>query len=379
MITTAVVLLSTMLRPSSAVKPPGSLISIESSIRGANAASTERTPRQRRLFSPTDKCRVVLETPDRFESASAFTKWLLENKYHVVDDDDLSKDGSTVTVLLSGEDCQGIHDTAYISDAYDHGVIEGQMQLPDGVVVSFVETEQRDMKNFIQMASDPSFTCMDTAEECAEKPMDEFYGSYQHPDAIYKRLDTLAKEYPTYVQESSMGKTYEDRDQIMHMLTNYDKVGWQNNKKVFYFCATHPREAVALMSCPYIMENLLNTERGSSNSNFDLPNGLLNEITFILLPMLNVDGVYYVHKYNEDIFALKQAMDNGTLDSSENQVIWDRYYNSKMWRKTMKPNTVRCNEANSWEDVGIFETGEFDFDKCIDEYFGVDLNRNYPR
>eukprot|EP00584_Thalassiosira_punctigera_P011001 CAMPEP_0172546602 /NCGR_PEP_ID=MMETSP1067-20121228/16335_1 /TAXON_ID=265564 ORGANISM="Thalassiosira punctigera, Strain Tpunct2005C2" /NCGR_SAMPLE_ID=MMETSP1067 /ASSEMBLY_ACC=CAM_ASM_000444 /LENGTH=143 /DNA_ID=CAMNT_0013333565 /DNA_START=1 /DNA_END=429 /DNA_ORIENTATION=+ len=127
------------------------------------------------------------------------------------------------------------------------------------------------------------------------------------------------------------------------------------------------------------MENLLSNERDSLDSQFDLPAGLLSHVTFIILPMLNVDGVHYVYKYSEDVLALKQAMDDGTLEESENLEIWKRYYKSMMWRKTMKPNTIRCNDANSWTDVGV--TGrpdDFDKDLCIEEYFGVDLNRNYP-
>ena len=95
------------------------------------------------------------------------------------------------------------------------------------------------------------------------------------------------------------------------MLTNYDKVGWEEIKVVLYSCGMHPRKQVALMTCPYIIENLLLNEQASSESN--LKDGLLNEITFVINPIFNIDGFHFNYKYNSDIHPLKEAIDSGTL------------------------------------------------------------------
>jgi murein tripeptide amidase MpaA len=137
-----------------------------------------------------------------------------------------------------------------------------------------------------------------------------------------------------------MGLTYEGREQYLYTLTNYEKAGWENNKVVFYFCGTHPREAIAYTTCPHIMENLLLNEQSESFSDFNVTNGLLNKITFIILPIFNVDGFYHNHKYNSNIDALKEAMDSSTLASEEITEIWQRFYHSKMQRKSMAPNSI---------------------------------------
>jgi hypothetical protein len=59
--------------------------------------------------------------------------------------------------------------------------------------------------------------------------------------------------------------------------------------------------------------------------------------------------------------------------------IWWRYYLAKMQRKNMAPNTVRCESASSWKDVGDRWTPPpFNATECIEHFFGVDLNRNWP-
>lgn len=113
-------------------------------------------------------------------------------------------------------------------------------------------------------------------------------------------MDHLMMQNPDFVKKSSTGKTYEGRDHTIYKLTNYKKPGWESNKVVFYWCGTHPREATADMGCPNLMKNLLLKAQNGSTSDFKLKNGLLNEVTFVILPVLNLDGLHYNNKYNNN-------------------------------------------------------------------------------
>jgi hypothetical protein len=53
-------------------------------------------------------------------------------------------------------------------------------------LAEFLDAQEKDQELFITYALDPSFICTELAEDCASKSMDEFFGSYQVPDAIYK-------------------------------------------------------------------------------------------------------------------------------------------------------------------------------------------------
>lgn len=48
----------------------------------------------------------------------------------------------------------------------------------------------------------------------------------------------------------------------------------------------------------------------------------------------------------------------------------------------MAPNTFRCENASSWVDVGVvgdtWTPPPFNATECIERFFGVDLNRNWP-
>mmetsp|Transcript_17011 Transcript_17011/g.36655 ORF Transcript_17011/g.36655 Transcript_17011/m.36655 type:complete len:398 (-) Transcript_17011:929-2122(-) len=321
---------------------------------GGATRGISRQGRTRRLLYPSGKRSVLLYTPKGM-SKMEFHHYLTKHGFRIIDDED-SHDEMGVKVFLSQEQ---IHAMA---EDYHDDQVEGMMKLvsddtDDDLEVQFLDGEEADQESFIQMASDPSFICMEGAAECAGKSMVEFYESYQQPDAIFQRLDDLTAQHQGFVRKSSFGKTYQERDQVLYKLTNYDKAGWENNRVVVYICGTHPREAVATMTCPYIMENLLLNEQDESSSDFNLANGLLNEITFIIIPILNLDGFYFCHEFDEDILLLKEALDKGTLGSTENMVLWQRYRKSKMWRKTMKPNNVRCQSASSWDDVGVDPEG----------------------
>jgi murein tripeptide amidase MpaA len=346
-----------------------------SSKHDANAAGP---PKQRRRLHPSGKRYVLLLTPkgtDNDMSTTSFHRHLLEQGFHLVDDEVRQTDQG-VRVLLSEKDIElmrvddyelGEANKLWINGPNENGFFD----------VEFINAQEFDQERYIKYASDPSFYCTDP--NCASKPMDEFYGSYQFADAIFERMDHLMMQNPDFVEKSSIGKTYQGRDHTIYKLTNYKKSGWESNKVVFYWCGTHPREAMAVMGCPYLMENLLLKELNGSSSDFDLMNGLLNEVTFIILPVLNLDGLHYNNKYNSDIFVLKEALDNGTLDTPEMEEIWWRYYLAKMQRKNMAPNTVRCESASSWKDVGDRWTPPpFNATECIEHFFGVDLNRNWP-
>jgi Zinc carboxypeptidase len=107
---------------------------------------------------------------------------------------------------------------------------------------------------------------------------------------------------------------------------------------------------------------------------------------YIFIALFNVDGLdgfYHVHSVDDDIFKLQAAMESGSLDTDENIAIWHRYTKAKLHRKTMAPNTVRCNAATSWVDIGVGvqfldQFPPFNRSYCIEHYFGTDLNRNFP-
>ena len=77
------------------------------------------------------------------------------------------------------------------------------------------------------------------------------------------------------------------------MLTNYDKVGWEEIKVVLYSCGMHPKKQVALKD------------------------GLLNEITFVFNQIFNIDEFHFNCKYDSGIHLPKEAIDSSTLATDE--------------------------------------------------------------
>jgi len=345
------------------------------------------------LYNPTAVTKATNESvEDRTLDGTSYTTvdfhgLLVKLGFHV-SEDSVSNKELGVRVLMHEDQIRDLTSTGFTGltqyqNETDYLLFTDD-DLGNRLYSDIIDDQESAQERYIKMASDPKYLCMEGTETCAAKPKKEFYASYQTVDTIYQRLNNLAGEETEWVRTSSMGKTYEGRDQTMYTITNYANPNWGSNKVVFYYCGTHPRELIATMTCPWIIEQLLEEEKvGSSNSLFS--NGLLNEVTVVILPYLNVDGAYHTHKYNNDIFVLKQALDDGLLDNDENTKLWYKYANARMWRKTMQRNEIRCKAASSWRDVGVAEMDlpdmpQFDSQLCIDwdMFWGVDLNRNFP-
>jgi hypothetical protein len=161
-------------------------------------------------------------------------------------------------------------------------------------------------EHFSTNLGNASFVCQDSAEVCAAS--DGFYDSYQRLAAITTRITSVAAANPTIATISSLGKSYEGRDQTAITI----KKGSAEKPTVFYFCGEHAREWLPVMYCTWMAEQLV--ENGG--------HGLLDQVQFVILPVMNPDGYEYSHTTNN------------------------------MWRKSRQPNPGSS---------------------CI----GTDLNRNY--
>jgi len=95
-----------------------------------------------------------------------------------------------------------------------------------------------------------------------------------------------------------IGQTYQGTD-IMGV-----RLGSDSSKPIFYIhCTIHAREWITTTTCCWIIDNLLNTD----------PEGreILDDIQFIIVPVLNVDGYQYTHN-SERLWRKNRAPNSGS-------------------------------------------------------------------
>ncbi|XP_032219717.1 carboxypeptidase B [Nematostella vectensis] len=127
-----------------------------------------------------------------------------------------------------------------------------------------------------------------------------FDSDYHSLSEIHAEILALAKAYSSVASNFSLGKSYENRDQLAIKI---NKGG--SKKNLFFFnCGIHAREWISPATCMYMIRKILET--GDSDSDVT---DMLDNYEWVILPVLNVDGYEYTR----------------TKD--------------RMWRKTRTPGT----------------------------------------
>lgn len=101
----------------------------------------------------------------------------------------------------------------------------------------------------------------------------------------------------------------------------------------------HAREWVTVSTATYLLNELL-------TSNDPTVQDLAKNFNWVIIPVLNVDGYVYTHKYVSSIDLLTHR-----AASRSNMTILFILFQNRMWRKTRRPSATLC--------------------------FGVDANRNF--
>ncbi|XP_063698946.1 carboxypeptidase B1-like [Culicoides brevitarsis] len=140
----------------------------------------------------------------------------------------------------------------------------------------------------------------------------------------------LEKRYPKTVQVYSGGKSYEDRDIPVVIITNGD--GNMNKNTIVVDAGIHAREWIAPAEALYMISQLA--------ENATAHDAILRTLNWVIMPIVNPDG--YAHTQT-----------------------------ARMWRKTRKPSSSSCfgTDANrnfgfEWGGVGASK------DPCSDTYRG---------
>ena len=118
---------------------------------------------------------------------------------------------------------------------------------------------------------------------------DSFHKRYHNYNEITEYLSETVDRYPNGTSLVTIGKTFEDRDilgiKISHPFN-------PSSHEIILHGAIHAREWIGTASLLYIIDQLT-----SQQSNLD-------KFTWIIIPVLNVDGYIYTHEKNRMWFVL---------------------------------------------------------------------------
>ncbi|XP_043558929.1 carboxypeptidase B-like isoform X1 [Chiloscyllium plagiosum] len=116
------------------------------------------------------------------------------------------------------------------------------------------------------------------------------YESYHNWDQIESWIATIANKNPNLISRLKIGQSYEGRD--IYLLRVGKRTG-SPKPAIFMDCGIHAREWISPAFCQWFVKEAIRTHGTDS-----LLNCLLNELDFLVIPVLNVDG--YVYSWTED-------------------------------------------------------------------------------
>ncbi|XP_011180717.2 carboxypeptidase B [Zeugodacus cucurbitae] len=139
------------------------------------------------------------------------------------------------------------------------------------------------------------------------------FDRYQRYNDITAYLKALAKNYPSRVNLTSIGNSYEKRP--LHTITITNGDGVANKNVILMDAGIHAREWIAPAAALYVIQQLV--------ENYEQNSHLLTNYDWVIVPLINPDGYEYTHTA------------------------------SRLWRKTRKPVARRC--------IGTDANRNFDF------------------
>ncbi|XP_078266014.1 carboxypeptidase B-like [Rhinoraja longicauda] len=111
------------------------------------------------------------------------------------------------------------------------------------------------------------------------------YATYHTWDEIESWTARIAEENPNLVSRMEIGKTYEGRS--IYLLWVGNRTGVEK-PAIFMDCGIHAREWISPAFCQWFVKEVV----GSYNT-VPLINTLLNQLNFLVVPVINVDGYIY--------------------------------------------------------------------------------------
>ncbi|XP_060689991.1 carboxypeptidase B-like isoform X2 [Hemiscyllium ocellatum] len=111
-----------------------------------------------------------------------------------------------------------------------------------------------------------------------------------HKIKIESWIATIANKNPNLISRVKIGQSYEGRD--ISLLRVGKRTG-SPKPAIFMDCGIHAREWISPAFCQWFVKEAIRTYGTDS-----LLNCLLNELDFLVIPVLNVDG--YVYSWTED-------------------------------------------------------------------------------
>lgn len=111
------------------------------------------------------------------------------------------------------------------------------------------------------------------------------FNRYYRYDEIVEYLDNLAVKYPKLVTVKTIGKSFENRD--IKTITISDQHSNKKKNKILVDAGIHAREWIAPATALYIIHELV--------ENFAKNRNVLNNLDWVILPVINPDGYEYTH------------------------------------------------------------------------------------
>ncbi|XP_048398139.1 carboxypeptidase B-like isoform X2 [Stegostoma tigrinum] len=130
------------------------------------------------------------------------------------------------------------------------------------------------------------------------------YSSYHNWDQIESWTATIAKENPNLISRLVIGQSYEGRN--IYLLQVGKRTG-SPKPAIFMDCGTHAREWISPAFCQWFVKEAVRTYGTRSPLN-----SIVNEMDFLVIPVVNVDG--YVYSWTEDRLWRKTRSKNFNSD-----------------------------------------------------------------
>lgn len=161
--------------------------------------------------------------------------------------------------------------------------------LPD----SMQHSHFRLMHDLAQTAKDTYSGASNSYTEAEMKPSkvgadNLFFQSYQPPTVILPWMRLLESLFPTFVEVTSIGRSYEGRE--IHALKVGTRTPTRNKKMTIIVTgAAHAREWISVSTVCYLAYSLI---EGYGKTDTDI-NSIVDNFNWIFIPTLNVDGYAY--------------------------------------------------------------------------------------
>jgi murein tripeptide amidase MpaA len=209
----------------------------------------------------------------------------------------------------------------------------------------------------VQELIDSERNMISTLSESSSEEQQNWFENYHTYDEIKEWYKSLAEEYKDLVEYvASIGESHEGRELFaLHLTSNNNNNNNKDQKKpqVYFQCQIHAREWISGATGQYLVYNLL-----SKYGKDERITELLDNVEFIVVPIVNPDGYDYTWK-GERLWRKNRRKNGGFsmgVDLNRNfNVHWEEKNgaSSSPWAETYKGPEV-CSEPETKAIVSYF-------------------------